>query len=233
MKRNADIYDRIRTIFPPTHPDDRHLRPRLRAAAPLHAERFARRRTARRHPVAKIVQPLGHQQTPLMELVAICSYSTKRTNDARQVAGYTAPADAKNRNRINALLSPGLPSGAAVRRVLNDEHRPRRKRRSGNRACAQYWQVMAHKLPPAPARFGNASGWCDTTVPVRDGGTHPPDSALLEAHHTTLAGDLDRVTRRKLPFQNRLGQRVFELRLDGALQGPRTEHRVEARSGDF
>src|SRR3954466_8586902 len=55
----------------------------------------------------------------------------------------------------------------------------------------------------------------------------PGSSALLERHPAAAPIDVDRVFGREAAFEDRLGERVLELRLDGALERSRAVHRVE------
>src|SRR5450759_1758380 len=58
-------------------------------------------------------------------------------------------------------------------------------------------------------------------------------SSFLELHHSAHASYLDRIFRGEATFQNQLGKRVFQLRLDGAFQRSCAVHRIEACVGDL
>src|SRR5450631_1699512 len=55
---------------------------------------------------------------------------------------------------------------------------------------------------------------------------------LLERKRAVAHADLDAAARNEFAFQDALREGIFDLLLDGALQRPRTVHRIESRLGN-
>src|SRR5258706_510532 len=109
----------------------------------------------------------------------------------------------------------------------------------GRKNCAggESGRETIHRRRPRPPRprqdaCRNARSAGPGATPDRLSG--PPGGALLLEHHAPAAPvDADRVLGREAALEDRLRERILDLRLDGALERPRAVHRIEADLGQL
>src|SRR5688500_19600971 len=126
------------------------------------------------------------------------------------------PARASAATRaLAARCSTGWTRTATATSPAASSPAARRSARTGCRSTA-----TATAASPAP----NSPASKAATSPLRSG----PRGLLLEQHSPAAPVDVNRVLGREAPFQDRLGERILHLGLDGALERPRAVNRVEA-----